>query len=111
MKLRVLHYWLFSIAVGAFALASSLLSAGIAEAAEPFGPVPSIEVDAKKAALGKRLFFDVRLSGDAAISCASCHQPDKGFADGLPLAKAYPGSDGFRNAPSLINTAHRAAWV
>ena len=110
MKLRVLHYWLFSIAVGAFALASSLLSAGIAEAAEPFGPVPSIEVDAKKAALGKRLFFDVRLSGDAAISCASCHQPDKGFADGLPLAKAYPGSDGFRNAPSLINTAHRAAW-
>ncbi len=74
------------------------------------GPVPAFKVDAKKAALGKRLFFDPRLSGDATISCASCHQPDKGFADGEPLAKAYPGSLGFRNVPSLINTAHRAAW-
>ena len=74
------------------------------------GPVPAFKVDAKKAALGKRLFFDPRLSGDATISCASCHQPDKGFADGEPLATAYPGSLGFRNVPSLINTAYRAAW-
>ncbi len=73
-------------------------------------PVPAFKVDAKKAALGKRLFFDPRLSGDATISCASCHQPDKGFADGEPLATAYPGSLGFRNVPSLINTAYRAAW-
>jgi cytochrome c peroxidase len=75
-----------------------------------FGPVKKIEVEAAKAALGKRLFFDARLSGDAAISCSTCHIPEKGFSDGLPLAKAYPGSDGFRNAPTLINTAHKAAW-
>ncbi len=83
-----------------------------AGAAEPkaFGPVPVIKVDAKKAALGKRLFFDPRLSGDASISCSTCHQPDKGFADGQPLAEAYPGSQGFRNVPTLINTAQRAAW-
>ena len=83
-----------------------------AGAADPkaFGPVPVIKVDAKKAALGKRLFFDPRLSGDASISCSTCHQPDKGFADGQPLAEAYPGSQGFRNVPSLINTAQRAAW-
>ncbi len=73
-------------------------------------PVPAFKVDARKAALGKRLFFDPRLSGDATISCASCHQPDKGFADGEPLATAYPGSLGFRNVPTLINTASRAAW-
>jgi cytochrome c peroxidase len=66
--------------------------------------------DAKKAALGKRLFFDPRLSGDAAISCSTCHIPKKGFSDGLALAKAYPGSDGFRNTPTLINTAYKAAW-
>jgi len=81
-----------------------------ARAAEDFGPVPKLEVDAKKAALGKRLFFDVRLSGDAAISCASCHNPEKGFSDGLALSKAYPGSDGFRNTPTLINAALKKAW-
>ena len=74
------------------------------------GPVKEIKVDAKKAELGKRLFFDVRLSGDAAISCATCHQPDKAFTDGLALSKAYPGSKGFRNTPTLMNTAVRKNW-
>ncbi|MDA1100293.1 MAG: c-type cytochrome [Proteobacteria bacterium] len=69
-----------------------------------------MKVDAKKAALGKRLFFDPRLSGDAAISCSTCHIPQKGFSDGLALSKAYPGSDGFRNTPTLINAAQKAAW-
>ncbi|HFQ15918.1 MAG TPA: photosynthetic protein synthase I, partial [Rhodobacteraceae bacterium] len=87
------------------------MAAPMVSAAEPgFGPVKTIKVDAKKAALGKRLFFDVRLSGDAAISCATCHNPEKGFSDGLPLSKAYPGSEGFRNTPTLINTAYKAAW-
>jgi len=72
--------------------------------------VKPMQVDAKKAELGKRLFFDPRLSGDAAISCAKCHIPAKGFADGLALSKADHGSDGFRNTPTLINTAHKAAW-
>jgi len=67
-------------------------------------------VNAKQAALGKRLFFDKRLSGDIAISCATCHIPEKGFSDGLALSKAYPGSNGFRNTPTLINTGLKAAW-
>ncbi len=98
---------------GAIALVISgtlLSAAGSAAAADGFSPVKAIKVDPKKAALGKRLFFDKRLSGDAAISCASCHIPAKGFADGLALAKAYPGNLGFRNTPSLINTGHREAW-
>ncbi len=91
----------------AIALGATLVSPGNAQ---EFGPVPKAEVDAAKAALGKRLFFDARLSGDSAISCSTCHNPEKGYADGLPLAKAYPGSDGFRNAPTLINAAQKAAW-
>ncbi len=96
--------------------ASLLLMLGVtappfaASAADDFGPVKAMKVDAKKAELGKRLFFDVRLSGDAAISCSTCHMPEKGFSDGLALSKAYPGSDGFRNTPTLINTAQKAAW-
>jgi cytochrome c peroxidase len=95
--------WRLALAVGVAAAASPVLAA-------EFGPVKQIEVDAKKAALGKRLFFDPRLSGDAGISCSTCHQPAKGFTDGLPLSKAYPGSDGFRNTPTLINAAQKAAW-
>jgi len=92
----------------ALAVGVGMIAAPISAA--EFGPVEPIMVDAKKAALGKRLFFDSRLSGDAAISCSTCHIPDKGFSDGLALSKAYPGSDGFRNTPTLINTAKKAAW-
>ncbi|MCH7930790.1 MAG: photosynthetic protein synthase I [Proteobacteria bacterium] len=91
-------------------LGASLAIFPSAWAGEDFGPVPAIDVKAERAELGKRLFFDRRLSGDAAISCASCHIPEKGFADGLALSKAYPGSEGFRNTPTLINTAHKSAW-
>lgn len=77
---------------------------------QDFGPVPAAEVDPARAALGRRLFFDPRLSGDAAISCATCHNPEMGFSDGLALSKAYPGSDGFRNTPTLINAALKDAW-
>ena len=99
--------------VQSWAVAAALALCGLAPAAlaaEAFGPVKAFEVDAAKSVLGMRLFFDKRLSGDAAISCATCHQPDKGFADGLALSKAYPGSEGFRNTPTLINSARKAAW-
>ncbi|HCV45777.1 MAG TPA: photosynthetic protein synthase I, partial [Deltaproteobacteria bacterium] len=69
--------------------------------------LPTMKINAAKAALGKRLFFDERLSGDGALSCASCHIPEKGFADGKALSDAYPGTKGFRNTPTLINAAHK----
>jgi cytochrome c peroxidase len=54
--------------------------------------------------LGQYLFFDPVLSADQSRSCASCHQPEKAFSDGLPKSKAT-GSSGFvdRNAPTLMN--------
>jgi len=91
-------------------ISSTMLSGAIIAGEHGHGPVDKIKVDAKKAALGKRLFFDAKLSGDAAISCATCHQPDKAFTDGLALSKAYPGSKGFRNTPTLMNTAVRKNW-
>ena len=59
----------------------------------------------QKIALGKKLFFDTRLSADGAVSCASCHQPERAFTDGLPLARGLSGRTGTRNTPSLINVA------
>lgn len=96
--------------IAAILVSVFVLAPGAVRAAEDFGPVPSIDAKPEMAELGKRLFFDPRLSGDGAISCASCHVPEKGFADGLALSKAYPGSNGFRNTPTLINAAHKDAW-
>jgi cytochrome c peroxidase len=64
---------------------------------------PSNRVSAHPAAIGYggALFHDVRLSRDHSLSCASCHQPGRGFSDGLPHA-AGPQS-GTRNTPGLDN--------
>lgn len=83
---------------------------GSALFAAQIGKLPALKYDKAKAELGKRLFFDERLSGDVSLSCASCHNPKKGFSDGLPLSEAYPGTKGFRNTPTLINTAHKKVW-
>ncbi|WP_163831527.1 cytochrome-c peroxidase [Spartinivicinus ruber] len=60
--------------------------------------------------LGKRLFFDKRLSGDSSIACSDCHQPQHGFTHNSPLSPGYPGNKHFRNAPTLINTALKTRW-
>ncbi|MFQ5692571.1 MAG: cytochrome-c peroxidase, partial [Nitrospinota bacterium] len=62
---------------------------------------------AERVELGRYLFFDPRLSGDGGISCSTCHQPKKGWGDGLPLSRGYPGSEYFRNAQTLLNAAYQ----
>lgn len=59
---------------------------------------------ASQVALGKYLFFDRSLSGDRAVSCATCHKPDKAWSDGLALSAGYPATLYFRNTPSLLNS-------
>lgn len=78
----------------------------IEAAVAPFAEPPwSFENDAE-VLLGQYLFFDSRLSGDASLSCASCHQPDKAWTDGKPLSDGYPGTLYFRNTPTLYNLAY-----
>lgn len=55
--------------------------------------------------LGRYLFFDPLLSGDHSLSCASCHHPDLGFADGRPRSIGIGGANVSRAAPSLWNVA------
>ena len=100
----------FALSLGAALTCATVLAGpAIAEGAA-LGPVIGPEINEARAILGQRLFFDKRLSGDAALSCASCHQPEFGFADNLALSLAYPGSKGFRNVPTLINTATADNW-
>ena len=60
----------------------------------------------EKVALGRKLFFDPILSENNTVSCASCHQPDHGFANPDPKAIGLHGRVGERNAPSLLNKAY-----
>ena len=70
-------------------------------------PVPTDNpLTVGKIELGRKLFFDKRLSRDGTVSCASCHQPDKAFSDGRALPIGIGGQKGRRNAPSLINAAY-----
>jgi cytochrome c peroxidase len=59
----------------------------------------------KKRALGEALFHDTRLSIDGSLSCASCHQRGKGFADGKVEARGVPGRPLKRHTPTLWNLA------
>jgi cytochrome c peroxidase len=59
----------------------------------------------EKIELGKQLFFDRRLSGDGTTSCATCHIPELGFADGQDISMSYPTTRNWRNSPTLINVA------
>lgn len=56
--------------------------------------------------LGVRLFFDPALSSSGKVACASCHRPERAFADTLALTPGHEGRLGRRNAPALIGVAH-----
>jgi cytochrome c peroxidase len=60
--------------------------------------------DPAAARLGHFLFFDPRLSGNGHLSCASCHDPERGFADGRALSEG--ARQGRRNTPALWNVAY-----
>ncbi|TSJ40776.1 cytochrome C peroxidase [Mucilaginibacter corticis] len=71
---------------------------------------PADSATTDKIMLGKKLFFDPRLSGTMARSCSSCHQPDKAFTDGLTKNLDITGKKFItRNTPTLINAALQAA--
>lgn len=61
-------------------------------------------------ALGRALFFDPILSDDRTVSCASCHEPEHGFADPVALSPGVHGRSTQRNAPSLFNRALGASF-
>ena len=73
---------------------------------DPLGPVPAPAdnpMTAAKVALGKRLFEDPLLSGDGALSCASCHRSASGYTVPTALSPAFTSKHERRNAPTLIN--------
>jgi cytochrome c peroxidase len=70
-------------------------------------------ISAEKVALGRRLFYEVRLSGNGTQACASCHQQKRAFTDARPRAIGSTGESHSRSAMSLANAAYSASltWI
>lgn len=64
-----------------------------------------------KVELGRRLFYDRRLSGNETFSCASCHQQEFAFSDGRAVAEGSTGEKHPRNTMSLTNVAYNRAFA
>jgi len=58
-----------------------------------------------KAELGRKLFFEPRLSGSGQIACASCHDADLAFTDGRTVSFGHERKELKRNAPTVLNVA------
>lgn len=72
---------------------------------EPYCPEDNPHLE-EKVELGKQLYFDKRLSKDNTVSCATCHDPEKGWSNGEPFATGVRGQVGGRSAPTIVNAAY-----
>jgi cytochrome c peroxidase len=82
----------------------------------PLGPPPpdptnEFADNPAAARLGQFLFFDRRLSADRDVSCATCHDPRRGFADAQPLGTGTRGRATARHVPTLLNNAYNRWFV
>lgn len=78
----------------------------------PPPPMPAgNESTPPRVALGKALFFDPRLSGNGATSCASCHNPSLGWSDGLKTGVGFKGTVLSRATPTIVNTAYNSQFM
>jgi cytochrome c peroxidase len=91
------------------ASATAALSQGMIAPLAPLGdppiPLDNPQTDAK-VELGKMLFWDPRLGGDASTACVTCHEPDQGWAFGDALSRGYPGTVHWRNSQTVVNSAY-----
>lgn len=70
-------------------------------------PVPAENLlTVQKWKLGKSLYFDPILSSDRTVSCATCHDPAKGFTDNSPVSTGIRGNKGGMSAPTVLNSAY-----
>jgi cytochrome c peroxidase len=74
------------------------------------GPPPPAPTDnpssPAKIELGKLLFFDTRMSGDASVACSTCHEPDQGWGFSDDISRGYPGTKHWRNSQTVVNSAY-----
>ena len=93
-------------AAGPLADPKSLKQVGVpVEATRAVVPADNPQTS-EKIALGKKLFFDGRLSVDGTVACSTCHDPARAFTDGRPVSIGVKGRVGQRNAPTVLNVLY-----
>tara|TARA_B100000959_G_scaffold21478_1_gene20649 strand:+ start:57406 stop:58593 length:1188 start_codon:yes stop_codon:yes gene_type:complete len=127
------NYWLALVIAATFISVASLTAVPVFAAGDPdFDPPlvplpahPPIPADNKsstaiypakmgpKQELGYLLFFDPKLTGDASLSCGTCHHPDTGWGFNDPISRGYPGTVHWRNSQTIVNTGyfHKLFWA
>ena len=89
-----------------------IMPVGQTHAIEPPLGLPDVAVPAdnpptaQTVALGRKLYYDKALSVDNSIACASCHDPEAGFADPNQFSEGVGGKFGGRQAPPVMNAAY-----
>lgn len=73
--------------------------------AQEFASAPPADIGPREA-IGWKLFFDTRLSREQNFSCATCHDPERGWGDGLRFSSGVHGDVLSRNTPSVVNLAN-----
>ena len=99
--------WLFFVACSSILLTSISKCENTTKDPNELVFVPAPEenpTSAEKAELGRKLFFDKRLSFDGTVACATCHDPNKAFTDQLKTSIGIKGQRTDRNAPSVLNS-------
>jgi len=101
-----------AIGVGVAIFSGSLCAADNSGVTYPLGLDPSVlqvpednPITPEKIELGKALYFDKRLSKDNTVSCASCHNPQKGYTDQQQFSDGIQRQKGGRNSPTVLNSA------
>lgn len=105
--MKILRY----VMAGGLGLVCAVVAYSADDAQSPLGlkplkPVKSNPQTPEKVELGKQLYFDKRLSSDNTVSCASCHDPAKGWSNGEATAEGVGGQRGGRSAPTILNSAY-----
>lgn len=104
-----------SIALACTACVTMTLAATPMVAADKYPPLvtlPAVPVPADNpmspdiVELGKKLFWDGRLSGNGDFGCVVCHQPELGWGTGGPISLGYPGTQHWRNSQTILNSAY-----
>lgn len=93
-------------------LAGGLSAPSLAERIknEPIKPIePATITEPKKVELGKKLFFEPRLSSSGFISCNSCHNLGMGGSDNLPTSIGHKWQEGPINSPTVLNSSMNLA--
>lgn len=98
----IFRYLVVGIICSSFTLLG--INRALAQSNEPIQPLPTVTVNAAKAALGKRLFFETQLSVDGSMSCGSCHDIDGWGAENRNVSEGVKQQLGERNSPTVFNS-------